>query len=29
LSRPIEGEINTCAIKREADGWYAIFTVEE
>jgi putative transposase len=28
-SRPIEGEIKTCTIKREADGWYAIFTVEE
>ncbi|MEW6207481.1 MAG: transposase [Acidobacteriota bacterium] len=27
--RPIEGEIKTCTIKREADGWYAIFTVEE
>jgi putative transposase len=29
LSRPIEGEIKTCTIKREADGWYAIFAVEE
>ena len=29
LSRPIEGEIKTCAIKREADGWYVIFAVEE
>jgi transposase len=29
LSRPIEGEIKTCRIKREADGWYATFTVEE
>ena len=29
LSRPIEGEIKTCAIKSEADGWYAIFAVEE
>ena len=29
LSRPIEGEIKTCMIKREADGWYAIFAVEE
>jgi putative transposase len=28
LSRPIEGEIKTCTIKREADGWYAIFAVE-
>ena len=29
LSRPIEVEIKTCAIKREADGWYVIFAVEE
>src|SRR5215468_1999311 len=29
LSRPIEGEIKTCTIKREADGWYVIFAVEE
>jgi putative transposase len=29
LSRPIEGEIRTCMIKREADGWYVIFAVEE
>ncbi|MCG3144886.1 MAG: IS200/IS605 family transposase ISMma22 [Gammaproteobacteria bacterium] len=29
LSRPIEGKIKTCTIKREADGWYAIFAVEE
>lgn len=29
LSRPIEGKIKTCTIKREADGWYAIFTLEE
>jgi putative transposase len=28
LSRPIEGEIKTCTIKREADGWYVIFAVE-
>ncbi len=28
LSRPIEGKIKTCIIKREADGWYVIFTVE-
>lgn len=27
--RPVEGEIKTCTIKREADGWYAIFVVEE
>ncbi len=29
LSRPIEGVIKTCTIKREADGWYVIFAVEE
>ena len=29
LSRPIEGWIKTCTIKREADGWYVIFAVEE
>jgi len=29
LSRPIEGEIKTCTIKREADGWHVIFAVEE
>lgn len=29
LSRPIGGEIKTCTIKREADGWYVIFAVEE
>jgi len=29
LSRPVEGTIKTCTIKREADGWYVIFTVEE
>src|SRR5215813_1650119 len=29
LSRPIEGEIKTCTIKREPDGWYVIFAVEE
>jgi putative transposase len=29
LSRPIEGTIKTCAIKREADGWYVVFAVEE
>jgi putative transposase len=27
--RPVEGRIKTCTIKREADGWYAIFTAEE
>ena len=29
LSRPIEGKIKTCTIKREADGWFVIFVVEE
>ena len=29
LSRPIEGEVKTCTIKREADGWYVVFAVEE
>jgi putative transposase len=29
LSRPIEGEIKACTIKREADGWYVSFAVEE
>jgi len=29
LSRPIEGRIKTCTIKREADGWYAVFAVEK
>jgi putative transposase len=29
LSNPIKGEIKTCTIKREADGWYVIFAVEE
>ncbi len=28
LSRPIEGTIKTCTIKREADGWYVSFSVE-
>ena len=28
LSRPVEGKIKTCTIKREADGWYVIFAVE-
>jgi putative transposase len=28
LSRPIEGQIKTCTIKREADGWYVILVVE-
>ena len=29
LSRPVEGTIKTCTIKREPDGWYVIFAVEE
>jgi putative transposase len=29
LSREIEGKIKTCTIKRQADGWFVIFTVEE
>lgn len=29
LSRLVEGKIKTCTIKREADGWFVIFTVEE
>jgi putative transposase len=29
LSRPVEGKIKTCTIKRQADGWFAIFAVEE
>lgn len=28
LHRPVEGEIKTCTIKRRADGWYALFSVE-
>jgi putative transposase len=28
LSRPIEGQIKTCTIKREADGWFVVFAVE-
>lgn len=28
LSREIEGRIKTCTIKREADGWFVIFTAE-
>jgi putative transposase len=28
-SRPIEGKIKTCSIKRQLDGWFVIFTVEE
>lgn len=29
LSRPVEGTIKTVMIKRQADGWFAILTVEE
>ena len=29
LSRPIEGTIKTCMIKRDVDGWYVVFAVEE
>lgn len=28
LSRPIEGKVKTCTIKREGDGWYVIFVCE-
>lgn len=28
LAREIEGTIKTCTIKREADGWYVVFTAE-
>lgn len=28
LSRAVEGNIKTCTIKREADGWHVIFTAE-
>jgi putative transposase len=29
LSRKIEGKIKTCTIKRQVDGWFVIFAVEE
>src|SRR5262249_49940742 len=29
LSRPVEGKIKTCTIKKQVDGWFVIFTVEE
>lgn len=29
FSRPIEGKIKTVTIKRQADGWFAVFAVEE
>lgn len=28
LHRPIEGAIKTCTIKRQPDGWYALFSCE-
>lgn len=28
LSRLVEGKIKTCTIKRQADGWFVIFTAE-
>lgn len=28
LSRPVEGKIKSCTIKRQADGWFVIFTAE-
>ena len=29
LTRPIEGRIKTCTIKREVSGWFVVFTVED
>jgi putative transposase len=29
LSRPVEEKIKTCTIKRQPDGWFVIFTVED
>ncbi|HKQ07641.1 MAG TPA: transposase [Blastocatellia bacterium] len=29
LSREVEGKIKTCTIKRQVDGWFVIFAVEE
>lgn len=29
LSRPVEGKIKTCTLKRQPDGWFVIFTVED
>jgi putative transposase len=29
LSRKIQGQVKTCAITREVDGWYVCFTVED
>lgn len=28
LSRPVEGNVKTATVKREADGWYVIFSCE-
>lgn len=28
LSRPVEGTVKTCTIKREADGWYVVFACD-
>src|SRR5919197_3428647 len=28
LSRPVEGVVKTCTVKREASGWYVILTAE-
>lgn len=28
LSRPLEGTVKTCTIRREADGWYVVFACE-
>lgn len=28
LSRPVEGRIKTCTIKRQPDGWFVIFSAE-
>jgi putative transposase len=29
LSRPVEGRIKTCTIKRQVDGWFVILIIEE
>lgn len=28
LSRPVEGKVKTCTVKREADGWHVVFACE-
>lgn len=28
LHRPLEGKVKTCTIRRQSDGWYALFTCE-